>query len=163
MPSLVPPLAVNALENILDESSSVPAFKCNENGPSETVLRSGAAPPEPPSDASGFELSSEVVNCSRGWRRILLPKIDVADARLDDVEAVAADSSTAGFMSFSVVPLLLVPLVPETPSSRLVFANGLLMLIEDAGRAGVDSLGPSDGSVGASGREREKRFLYVSF
>lgn len=143
----------------MDESSSVPAFKCNENGPSETVVRSGAAPPEPPSDASGFELSSEVVNCSRGWRRILLPKIDVADARLDDVEAVAADSSTAGFMSFSVVPLLLVQLalVPETPSSRLVFANGLLMLIEDAGRAGVGSLGPSDGSDGASGRERGKK------
>lgn len=57
---------VSALEKILDESSSAPVFRCKENGPSETVRSGARSLPPLPAAASGFEFSSEVVNCNLG-------------------------------------------------------------------------------------------------
>lgn len=110
--------AVSALEKILDESSLAPGFRCREKGPSVTAdgTRDEAddadepvlvLPPALLADvANGFEFKSDVVNCNLGCRRILLPKMDVADARLGDdaLDSRLDDTEDAeradGFTSF---------------------------------------------------------------
>lgn len=136
--------AVSALENILEESRFAPDLRCRENGPSDD----GTIEEEDdvgdvatlalllpllvvPDDANGLEFKSDVANCNLGCRRILLLKIDVADARLDDVVLgkrldVLVDERTDGFTSFWLLPLVVKP--------ASAFAKGLLILLD--GRMG---------------------------
>lgn len=137
--------AFKALEKIFDESSLAPGLRCREKGPSETADgtrdEDGArlvALPAPPGVANGLEFSRDVVNWSLGCRRILLPKMDDADARLDDaaldkrLDDGLVDESADGFTSLRLLPLAFKG--DRLASRRLFFANGLFILL--GGRGG---------------------------
>lgn len=136
--------AVNALEKILEESNFAPDLRCSENGPSVDGTTEAEDAGDvatvalvfpllvAPDAANGLEFKSDVANCSLGCRRILLLKIDDADARLDDValgkrlDAALVDERIDGFTSFRL------PAFGDRPGSD--FAKGLFILL--GGRVG---------------------------